>query len=249
MRIAVAGADKTGLILAVCLAEAGHHVICFDSNIEKVNILEKGISPIYEPGLESLLEKNLSSRNLQFTTDPANAFSEVQIIFIAVETPEKQDGSPDLSYIYAACYTIADHMENNLIVCLKSKVPVGTANEVKQIIDIRRPSHLQVNVSVNPYFHREGSAIMDFFLNDRIVVGTDNPEAASIMEQLFLPLKIPIFFTDIKNAEMIQYASYRFYETKMSFLNEMTHLCEKVGANFKEVAYGIGMDYQSGRKS
>jgi UDPglucose 6-dehydrogenase len=246
MKITVAGAGNVGLITAVCLADAGHHVTCVDTQKEKIHLLEKGHSPFFEPGLEPLLEKNLSNGHLRFTTDQKLAYSDADIIFIAVGTPAKKDGSVDLSYIYAVSYSIADSIEKDVIVCTKSTVPVGTNDKIKQIFHYRKPRHLKVEVVSNPEFLREGTAIMDFYLGDRIILGVDNPETASIMEQLYLPLKIPIIVTDIRSAEMIKYASNAFLATKISFINEIANLCEKVGANIDEVAFGIGKDKRIG---
>lgn len=242
MKITVAGAGNVGLVTAVCFAEAGHQVTCIDTQNEKIEMLKNGLSPFFEPGLEPLLEKNLSNGQICFTTDPNHAYPEAEVIFLAVGTPEKRDGSVDLSYIYAATYTIAQTIKNNVIVCTKSTVPVGTNEMIKQIFQQRKPRHLKVDVVSNPEFLREGSAVMDFFLGDRIIIGVDNPEAASIMEQLYLPLKIPLLYTDIRSAEMIKYASNAFLATKLSFINEIANLCEKVEANIEEVAYGMGME-------
>ncbi|MEH7494102.1 UDP-glucose dehydrogenase family protein [Neobacillus niacini] len=246
MRITVAGAGNVGLVTAVCFAEAGHQVTCLDTQKEKIEMLEKGHSPFFEPGLEPLLEKNLANGQLRFSTSPKQAYRDAEIIFLAVGTPEKKDGSVDLSYIYIASYHIAENIENDVIVCTKSTVPVGTNEIIKQIFQNRKSHHLKVDVVSNPEFLREGSAIMDFYLSDRIVIGADTPEAASIMEQLYLPLKIPIVVTDIRSAEMIKYASNAFLATKISFINEIANLCEKVGANIEEVSYGMGMDKRIG---
>lgn len=246
MRITVAGAGNVGLVTAVCFAEAGHQVTCLDTQKEKIEMLEKGHSPFFEPGLEPLLEKNLANGQLRLSTSPKQAYRDAEIIFLAVGTPEKKDGSVDLSYIYIASYHIAENIENDVIVCTKSTVPVGTNEIIKQIFQNRKSHHLKVDVVSNPEFLREGSAIMDFYLSDRIVIGADTPEAASIMEQLYLPFKIPIVVTDIRSAEMIKYASNAFLATKISFINEIANLCEKVGANIEEVSYGMGMDKRIG---
>ncbi|MEW9052154.1 MAG: UDP-glucose/GDP-mannose dehydrogenase family protein [Neobacillus sp.] len=246
MKIAVAGAGYVGLVTSVCLADMGHQVTCIDIDDEKIDLLQKGHSPIYEPGLAKLLGKKQKAGQLFFTTDPHIAYSDADIIFIAVGTPEKHDGSVDLKYIYVAAYTIAHHIENDAIICTKSTVPIGTNDLIKQIMNSRKPIDLNVKVVSNPEFLREGSAISDFYHADRIVIGTDDPEAASIMEQLYLPLKIPIMKTDIKSAEMIKYAANAFLATKISFINEIASICEKVGANIEEVAYGIGQDKRIG---
>ncbi|KGM46392.1 UDP-glucose/GDP-mannose dehydrogenase family protein [Neobacillus niacini] len=246
MKITVAGAGNVGLVTAVCFAEAGHQVTCLDTQKEKIEMLEKGHTPFFEPGLEPLLEKNLASGQLRFSTNPKQAYRGAEIIFIAVGTPEKKDGSVDLSYIYIASYHIAENIENDVIVCTKSTVPVGTNDIIKQILQHRKPRHLNVDVVSNPEFLREGSAIRDFYLGDRIIIGADNPKAASIMEQLYLPFQIPIVVTDTRSAEMIKYASNAFLATKISFINEIANLCEKVGANIDEVSFGMGMDKRIG---
>jgi UDPglucose 6-dehydrogenase len=246
MKITVAGAGNVGLVTSVCLAELGHQVTCTDIQIEKIDMLQNGKSPIYEPGLPSLLEKNLRKGRLCFTADPHLAYSEAEIIFIAVGTPTTDNGSVELKYLYMAAYTIAYHIENDVIICTKSTVPVGTNDLIKQIISSRKPSNIHAEIVANPEFLREGSAVFDFFHGDRIVIGTDQPEAASILEQLYLPLKIPIFKTDIRSAEMIKYASNAFLATKISFINEIANICEKVGANIEDVAYGIGCDKRIG---
>lgn len=246
MKITVAGAGYVGLVTSACLAEIGHSVTCIDIQKDKIEMLQNGRSPIYEPRVESLLAKNLHNSKLKFTMDPELAYSEADIIFIAVGTPEKDDGSVDLKYIHVVSHTIAHYIKKDVIVCTKSTVPVGTNDLIKQIISSRKPSAIKVEVTANPEFLREGSAVLDFFQGDRIVIGADNPEAASILEQIYLPLKIPIIKTDIKSAEMIKYASNAFLATKISFINEIANLCEKVGADIEEVAFGIGYDKRIG---
>ena len=246
MKITVAGTGYVGLVTGVCLAEMGHHVTCIDIQSQKIKMLQSGISPIYEPGLEPLLIKNQSNSQLNFTTDPQIAYAQAEIIFITVGTPEKEDGTADLQYIENVCLSIAKHIENDVIVCTKSTVPVGTNEKIKQIINGNKLPYIHIEVISNPEFLREGSAVFDFYHGDRIVIGADNPEAVKIMEQLYLPLGIPIIKTDIKSAEMIKYASNAFLATKISFINEIATLCEKVGANIDEVSYGIGQDKRIG---
>lgn len=246
MKITVAGAGYVGLVTSACLAELGHLVTCIDIQKEKIDMLQSGRSPIYEPGLESMLEKNLSTGQLHFTMNPHHAYSDADIIFIAVGTPEKYDGSVDLKYIHVVSNMIAYYTENDVIVCTKSTVPVGTNELIQAIIDSRKPPNLQVEVIANPEFLREGSAVLDFFHGDRIVIGTDHPESASILEEIYLPLKIPILKTDIRSAEMIKYASNAFLATKISFINEISNFCEKVGANIEEVTIGLGYDKRIG---
>jgi UDPglucose 6-dehydrogenase len=246
MKITVAGAGYVGLVTSACLAELGHEVTCIDIQKEKIDMLQNGRSPIYEPGLEPLLEKNLSNGQLNFTVNPNDAFSNSDIIFIAVGTPEKQDGSVDLTYIHTISKTIAHNIKRDVIICTKSTVPVGTNGYIKKLLQCHKPPNLNIEVVANPEFLREGSAILDFFHGDRIVIGSDYPDASAIIEKIYLPLGIPIIKTDLKSAEMIKYASNTFLATKISFINEIANICEKVGANIDEVAYGIGSDKRIG---
>ena len=247
MKITVAGTGYVGLVTGVCLAELGHHVTCIDIQSQKIKMLQSSLSPIYEPGLEPLLIKNQSNNQLNFTTNPQIAYTQAEIIFITVGTPEKEDGTADLQYIENVCLSIAEHIENDVIICTKSTVPVGTNEKIKQIINGNKLPYIHIDVISNPEFLREGSAIFDFYHGDRIVIGADNPEAVKVMEQLYLPLGIPLIKTDIKSAEMIKYASNAFLATKISFINEIAALCEKVGANIDEVSYGIGQDKRIGQ--
>lgn len=246
MNITVAGTGYVGLVTSVCLAKMGHQVTGIDIQDDKIKLLQAGRSPIYEPELELLLKQNLSNGRLHFTTNPKNAYGNADIIFIAVGTPEKKDGTANLDFVYKVAKTIAQNMKNHVIVCTKSTVPVGTNEQIRDLIHSHKPSSLQAEVVSNPEFLREGSAILDFFKGDRIVVGAESQEAAAIMEQLYRPLKIPIIKTDIKSAEMIKYASNAFLATKISFINEIATICEKVGANIEEVSNGVGKDRRIG---
>lgn len=246
MNITVAGTGYVGLVTGVCLAELGHQVICLDIQEEKMAMLQAGRSPIYEPGLEDLIGKKLQFGRLHFTTNPQYAYGNAEIIFIAVGTPEQQDGTANLEYVREVAHSIAQFMKNDVIVCTKSTVPVGTNNQISEIIHRNKPENLYAEVVANPEFLREGSAIVDFFYGDRIVIGTDCPRAQALMEQIYLPLDIPIIKTDIKSAEMIKYAANAFLATKISFINEIATICEKVGANIDEVAKGIGTDERIG---
>ena len=246
MRITVAGTGYVGLVTGVCLAEMGHHVTCIDIQNQKIKMLQSGISPIYEPGLEPLLVKNQENQQLTFTTDPQIAYAQSEIIYITVGTPEKEDGTADLQYIENVCLSIAKHIKNDVIVCTKSTVPVGTNKKIKQIINGNKLPYIHIDVISNPEFLREGSAVFDFYHGDRIVIGADQPEAVKVLEELYRPLGIPLIKTDVKSAEMIKYASNAFLATKISFINEIAALCEKVGANIDEVSYGIGQDKRIG---
>jgi UDPglucose 6-dehydrogenase len=246
MKITVAGTGYVGLVTGVCLAEMGHHVTCIDIQSQKIDMLQSGLSPIYEPGLEPLLLKNISNGHLNFTTNPHLAYAQAEIIFITVGTPEKKDGTADLQFIENVCISIAENIEGDVIICTKSTVPVGTNERIKQIINSKKLSYIHIDVISNPEFLREGSAIFDFYHGDRIVIGAESSESVKIMEQLYLPLSIPIIKTDIRSAEMIKYASNAFLATKISFINEIAVLCEKVGANIDEVSHGIGQDKRIG---
>lgn len=246
MKITVAGAGYVGLVTSACFAELGHEVICIDIDKEKIELLQNGKTPIYEPGLETLLEKNLFNHRLSFTTDPNQAFSASEIIFIAVGTPELKDGSADLSYIHSISQTIAGSITKDVIVCTKSTVPVGTNSLIKEMIHCSKPPNIKIEVISNPEFLREGSGIHDFFHGDRIVIGSDSIKAAEVVEKLYLPLRIPIIKTDLTSAELIKYASNAFLATKISFINEIANICGKIGANIDDVAQGIGADKRIG---
>ncbi|WP_043932590.1 UDP-glucose dehydrogenase family protein [Bacillus sp. EB01] len=246
MKITVAGTGYVGLVNGVCLAEMGYEVVCIDTDETKINTLQKGISTIYEPGLEGLLKKNSKSGSLRFTLNPREAYSDADVIIIAVGTPENSDGSVNLEYIFSASYTIAAHMEKDAVICTRSTVPVGTNAQIEEIIARLTPPPLRAHVVSLPEFLREGSAIFDFFNGDRVIIGAANEKAADVIEGLFLPLNIPIAKTDRNSAEMIKYAANAFLATKISFINEIAALCEKVEADIDEVANGIGMDGRIG---
>ncbi|WP_299093785.1 UDP-glucose/GDP-mannose dehydrogenase family protein [uncultured Metabacillus sp.] len=248
MKVTVAGTGYVGLVTGVCLAEIGHEVICIDINEEKIRLLKQRKSPIYEPGLEELLEKNAKRRSLYFTTSPKEAYAEREVIIIAVGTPENRDGSANLSYVEAVAKDIAEHMTDHVIVTIKSTVPVGTNHRVKELLNQYKAPYLQVEVVSNPEFLREGSAIQDTFKGDRIVIGSACQHAGDVIETMYKPLNIPIVRTDIKSSEMIKYASNAFLATKISFINEIANICEKLGANIEDVARGIGLDSRIGDK-
>lgn len=246
MKIAVAGTGYVGLITGVCLAEMGYDVVCCDIREDKVLLLQSGCPPIFEPGLDSMLKRNLDAGRLLFTADPEIAYRNADIIFIAVGTPENPDGTANLDHVYEAAYTIGLCLDKDSIICTKSTVPVGTNERIKEIIQSVKPAHVEAETVSTPEFLREGSAIYDFFHGDRIIIGTDSEEAARIVEQVFLPLKIPLVKTDTRSAEMIKYASNAFLATKISFINEIAAICDKVGANIEEVSFGIGKDRRIG---
>lgn len=251
MRVAMIGTGYVGLVSGVCFADFGHTVTCVDKDPSKIETLNKGGVPIFEPGLEALVAKNVKEDRLFFTTDITQAVKDADAVFIAVGTPARRgDGHADLSYVYAAAEEIAGVIDGFTMVVTKSTVPVGTGDEVAAIIAKTRPD-ADVAVVSNPEFLREGAAIADFKRPDRVVVGTDDPRAVELMKKLYRPLYLnetPMLFTDRRTSELIKYAGNAFLATKITFINEMADLCEKVGANVQEVSRGIGLDGRIGRK-
>ncbi len=251
MRIGMVGTGYVGLVSGVCFAEFGHTVICVDKDEAKVERLRKGEVPIYEPGLEDLLQRQIESGRITFTGDIAEAVKGCEAVFIAVGTPSRQYGrDADLSYVYAAAREIAQHMDDYTVVVNKSTVPVGTGREVERIIREERPD-ADFNVASNPEFLREGAAIEDFMRPDRVVVGTTAPRAQEVMRNVYRPLflnETPMLFTTRESAEVIKYAANAFLATKITFINEIADLCEQVGADVQHVAKGIGLDGRIGSK-
>jgi UDPglucose 6-dehydrogenase len=246
VKITIVGTGYVGLVTGVCLAEIGNDVTCYDIDKQKVQKMSEGVSPIYEPGLEDLMKKNIEAGRLHFTTDPDAAYKEAEVIYIAVGTPENKDGSADLTYVEEAALAISRYVKRNVIVVIKSTVPVGTNDYIQELINKHKSPDVQVTVVSNPEFLREGSAIHDTFYGDRIVIGADDEYAASVIEEINKPFEIPIIKTDRRSAEMIKYAANAFLATKISFINEIANICEKVGANIDDVAYGIGQDKRIG---
>ncbi|UYV55466.1 UDP-glucose dehydrogenase family protein [Priestia megaterium] len=247
MKIAVIGTGYVGLVTGVSLSEVGHKVTCIDIDTEKVKKMKQGISPIYEPGLEELMRKNIKLGRLKFTTKPNDAFECADIVMIAVGTPQLPNGSANLSYIEEAAKTIGEHIKKDTVVVTKSTVPVGTNKYIKQIIKNNLTSKVEVKIVSNPEFLREGSAIHDCLYGDRIVIGVEDNQTAKVLEEMYKPFKTPIFKTDINSAEMIKYASNAFLATKISFINEVSNICEKINANVEDVAEGMGFDRRIGR--
>jgi UDPglucose 6-dehydrogenase len=251
MRIAMIGTGYVGLVSGACFSEFGVEVRCIDQDADKVATLKRGEIPIYEPGLNQLVESNAKAGRLSFSTDLAGAVAGADAIFIAVGTPSRRgDGHADLSYVHAAAEEIGRALTGYAVVVTKSTVPVGTGREVERII--RRVSpRAEFDVASNPEFLREGSAINDFMRPDRVVIGTDSSRAREVMRQLYRPLYLietPIIFTRLETAELIKYAANAFLATKITFINEIADLCEKVGADVHDVARGIGLDGRIGRK-
>jgi UDPglucose 6-dehydrogenase len=251
MRVAMIGTGYVGLVSGACFADFGHVVTCVDKDASKIEKLKAGVMPIYEPGLDSLVAKNVEEERLFFTTDPAEAIRDADAVFIAVGTPSRRgDGHADLSYVYGAAEEIAQLMDGFTVVVTKSTVPVGTGDEVEEIIRKARPDGDFAVVS-NPEFLREGAAIKDFKIPDRVVVGTEDERARQVMKELYRPLflnETPILFTARRTSELIKYAANAFLAVKITFINDMADLCEKVGANVQEVSRGIGLDGRIGSK-
>jgi len=251
MRIAMIGTGYVGLVSGTCFSEFGIEVVCVDKDARKIELLHQNVMPIYEPGLDQLVADNVKAGRLSFTTDLKAAVKDADAVFIAVGTPSRRgDGHADLSYVYAAAEEIADAMTGYTVVINKSTVPVGTGDEVEAIIRKRRPD-AEFDVVSNPEFLREGSAINDFMRPDRVVLGTDSERARAVMKQLYRVLYLietPIVFTSRRTSELIKYAGNTFLATKITFINEIADLCEKVGANVHDVAKGIGLDGRIGKK-
>jgi len=251
MRVAMIGTGYVGLVSGACFADFGHHVTCIDKDQEKVDMLRSGGIPIYEPGLDQLVQRNVREERLGFDTDLTQAVKEADAVFIAVGTPSRRgDGFADLSYVHAAAKEIAEVMDGYTVVVTKSTVPVGTGDDVEKIIRETRPDGEFAVVS-NPEFLREGAAIDDFKRPDRVVVGTDDENAQDVMRELYRPLflnETPILFTSRRTSELIKYAANAFLAMKITFINEMADLCEGVDANVQEVARGVGLDNRIGGK-
>ncbi|MFY9269305.1 MAG: UDP-glucose/GDP-mannose dehydrogenase family protein [Candidatus Manganitrophaceae bacterium] len=251
MNIAVIGSGYVGLVTGACFAEFGVTVTCVDKDEAKVSQLQKGAIPIYEPGLGELVKKNMQNRRLSFTTNIIEAIQGALVIFIAVGTPDRGDGFADLSYVEKVAEVIAENMNGYKVVVTKSTVPVGTGNRIRQIIGSRQKEHFDFDIVSNPEFLREGSAIEDFLRPNRVIIGAISQQAVAIMRDLYRPLYLietPMLITDIQTAELIKYASNAFLATKISFINEVANLCEKVGANVQHVAKGMGLDGRIGPK-
>jgi len=251
MHIAVIGSGYVGLVTGACFAEFGVDVTCVDVDAEKIARLSSGETTIYEPGLDQLVQKNLQAGRLRFTTDVASASDQALVIFLAVGTPPAADGSADLTYVENAARTIAQHMESYKVVATKSTVPVGTGKRLATLIRKHQRKPVEFSVVSNPEFLREGAAISDFMRPDRVVIGSSDEQGIAIMRDLYRPLYLietPFVITSLEGAELIKYAANAFLATKISFINEIANLCEKVGCDVHEVARAIGMDRRIGSK-
>ncbi len=246
MKIAVAGTGYVGLVTGVCLAEHGHNVVCVDVDEEKVAKMSKGISPIYEPGLDDLMIKNME--RLTFTTDYVSAYKDAEVIFIGVGTPEKKDGSANLTYVYKVAEQIAENAENDCIVVIKSTVPIGTNDKVEAFITEKAKDGISIHIASNPEFLAQGTAVRDTLHASRIVIGAESKYAANILKEVYKDFDAPILVTNRRSAEMIKYASNDFLALKISYVNEIANLCEIVGADINDVTKGMGYDPRIGDK-
>jgi UDPglucose 6-dehydrogenase len=251
MKIAMIGTGYVGLVSGVCFSDFGHEVVCVDKDPAKIKMLNRGEVPIYEPGLDALMAKNVEAERLSFTTDLTAAVADAEAVFIAVGTPTRRgDGHADLTYVYAAAEEIAQAVAGYTVIVTKSTVPLGTNARVREVVAEAAPA-LDFDVASNPEFLREGAAIDDFMKPDRVVVGVESDRAAKVMEAIYRPLYLrdfPIMTTDLESAEMIKYAANAFLATKITFINEIAALCEKTGADVKSVSKGIGLDGRIGNK-
>ena len=251
MNITVVGTGYVGLVTGACFSEFGNHVTCVDNNPEKIAMIRRGEMPIYEPGLDALVERNVKAGRLEFSTDLRAAIEHSLVVFIAVGTPQGNDGRADLSFVREVARAVAENLNSYKVVVTKSTVPAGTGQLVRQIIEAHRKQAHAFSVASNPEFLREGSAIEDFLRPNRVVIGCEDEMASAIMKDLYRPLfliETPVLVTNVVTAEVIKYASNAFLATKISFINEMADLCERVGADVHDVAKGMGLDQRIGRK-
>lgn len=250
MHIAVVGSGYVGLVTGACLADFGMYVTCVDNDARKIRRLQQGEVPIYEPGLEALLAKNAQAGRLRFTTELKEAVETALAVFIAVGTPPREDGSADLSYVVEVAEAVAEYMNGYKVVVTKSTVPIGTGQLIEEIIK-ERNGRFPFSVVSNPEFLREGSAIEDFMRPDRVVIGAKDPQAIAIMKDIYAPLYLietPFVITNVESSELIKYASNAFLATKITFINEVAALCERIGADVHHVAKGMGLDRRIGPK-
>ena len=248
MNIVIAGTGYVGLVTGACLSEIGHKVTCIDIDEKKVEIMKQGISPIYEPGLDELLSKNYKKGRLNFTSDYKNAYKNADIIFIGVGTPEREDGSANLDYVFSVCKQIANNIKNDCLVVVKSTVPIGTNDKVEEFLKENLINDVNVEVASNPEFLSQGTAVTDTLYASRIVIGVESKNAENILRQVYEKFGQPIIVTNRRSAEMIKYASNDFLALKISFINEMANFCEIVGADIQEVARGMSYDSRIGSK-
>ena len=251
MHIAVIGTGYVGLVTGACFAEFGVDVTCVDVDVDKVDKLANGIIPIYEPGLDKIVEKNAAAGRLHFTANITAAVEQAQVVFLAVGTPPQEDGSPDMSYYQQAALDVAGAMNGYKVLVTKSTVPVGTGKWLQEFVAANLKIRTEFGVASNPEFLREGAAITDFMRPDRVVIGSNEPRAIEVMKELYRPLYLietPIVITSLEAAELIKYAANAFLATKITFINEIANLCDAIGCDVHDVARGMGMDNRIGRK-
>jgi UDPglucose 6-dehydrogenase len=251
MRIAVIGTGYVGLVSGACFAEFGVDVTCVDVDVTKIDKLNNGVIPIYEPGLDQIVEKNVKAGRLHFTTDIKAAVETAQVVFLAVGTPPKEDGSPDMSYYQQAAKDVAEAMNGYKVLVTKSTVPIGTGKWLRDFVTSNQKTKTEFGVASNPEFLREGAAIDDFMRPDRVVIGSNEEKAIEVMKELYRPLYLietPIVITSLEAAELIKYAANAFLATKITFINEVANLCDAIGCDVHDVARGMGMDNRIGRK-
>ncbi|MFR5266945.1 UDP-glucose dehydrogenase family protein [Clostridium sp.] len=248
MKLVVAGTGYVGLVTGACLAEVGHNVICVDIDEKKVKVMKKGISPIYEPGLDEILDKNYKAGRLDFTTDYKGAYKDADIIFIGVGTPEREDGSANLDYVFAVCKQIAENAEKDCLVVIKSTVPIGTNDRVEEFLKENLKNHIKIEVASNPEFLAQGTAVIDTLKASRIVIGVESEKAEDVLKEVYTPFNQPIITMNRRSAEMVKYASNDFLALKISFINEIANLCELVGADIEDVTKGMSYDKRIGEK-
>lgn len=247
MKIGIIGSGYVGLVTGACFANLGHEVICVDNDARKIALLKKGKMPIYEPGLQEMVQNDVRERRLSFTTQIAHAVRQAEVLFVCVGTPPKENGEADLTTVEHVSQAIAQNMTSYRLVVEKSTVPVQTGEWVYRTIEANRRKNVEFDVASNPEFLREGSAIQDFLNPDRVVIGVESKRAEKILRELYKPLKAPVLVTDIKSAELIKHASNSFLAAKISFINLISRICEAVGGDIQKVAEGIGLDRRIGQ--
>ena len=248
MNIVVAGTGYVGLVTGACLSEVGHNVTCVDIDEKKVKLMKSGVSPIYEPGLDELLERNYKEHRLDFTLDYKSAYKNADVIFIGVGTPEKEDGSANLDYVFNVCKQIAENVEKDCLVVIKSTVPIGTNDKVEEFLKESVKNNVRIEVASNPEFLSQGTAVKDTLQAHRIVIGVESEYAKDVLTKIYEKFNQPIVVTNRRSAEMIKYASNDFLALKISFINEIANFCEVVGANIEDVAKGMSFDPRIGDK-
>lgn len=248
MKIVVAGTGYVGLVTGACLSEIGHNVTCVDIDKNKVEMMKQGISPIYEPGLDELLKRNHDEGKLDFTIDYKNAYKDADLIFIGVGTPEREDGSANLDYVFNVCRQIAENAERDCLVVVKSTVPIGTNDRIEEFLKENVKNNIQIEVASNPEFLAQGTAVVDTLYAKRIVIGVESKKAEELLKEVYEGYNQPIVVTNRRSAEMVKYASNDFLALKISFMNEIANFCEMVGADVEDVARGMSFDPRIGDK-